>query len=447
MKTKLIIIAILGLLASTYTMAWDEVTHSFMTDKIIQEIRIPELQQLLEQNKNEFLSGSWYTDTYQYTPNRHETLNPHNLDVHCNAYVNYLQKEEVKKQDNYEQLVALLLGSLAHTTEDFWLDNILYKYPQTIGEDITGDTYNGVISLHKFHYLKKKVKPYFPANDLLTMYKDAGLLEQSYDTPRKFDKLYKQLITKQYEQLRLLKLLSFLASNQVQNRSPWMSANILTVTGGMLSCVNNSSRYLEAVWEVLNNQPTQGILNAEYSPLDNRLGLLVSFPLSVMNEDQLDLVVLNDEQDTIPGSVSAFSFGGTRTNLVTLVYKFDNDSVFKRGNYTVTTKAKGENTINYSAPFIASTKGMVTDYPQKPKTLLETIGAGLYLFMLCLGLAGVFWGLSAIYPFIWATKKKKGSLPMFAVLLQKGLQLVGIVIFVFGIYLLFTKGWLVVMNV
>ena len=139
MKKKLILLAGILVISINALKAWDEVTHAFITAKIIELIRIQELKTLLENNKEEFLSGCWFTDSYQYTEHRINSLNPHYLDIYANAYLSYLQKSEVREQENYEQLVALFFGSVAHTTEDFWLDNILYRYPSLIGENINGD--------------------------------------------------------------------------------------------------------------------------------------------------------------------------------------------------------------------------------------------------------------------------------------------------------------------
>jgi hypothetical protein len=448
MKAKTLLIVISLIFFSNMAMAWDEVTHGFMTDKIIDEIKVPELKQLLERNRNEFLSGSWLTDTYQYTHKRYETLNSHNLDIHCNAYLNYLQKEEVKQQPNYEQLVAILLGSMAHTTEDFWLDNILYEYPKSIGEKVTGDTFNGVIAIKKNGYLCKKVKRYFPANDMYAMYKDANLLEPDYDTPEKFSTLYEKWSSKQYEQLMLLKFLSFLASNQVQNKSPWMSANLMTVTGGMLSSVNNSARYIEAVWKKFHNVTVEGLLNVEYSGLDSRLGLLVSFSHPITNQDSLAVYVVDSKLDTLKGAINAFSFGGTKTNLINLVYKFQSDSVLLQNNEYVVI-LHPTNTVNPEMRFSfkAITDTIITDYPQKPKSFFSTLGAGLFLFIICTGIGGILVGISGLFSFIPAIRNKRSKYTVINRVFYRVFLFAGVLIILLGIYLFVTKGWLVILNV
>lgn len=448
MKARTLLLAISFFFISTIAMAWDEVTHGFMTDKIIGEIKIPELKQLLERNKNEFLSGSWLTDTYQYTHNRNETLNPHNLDIHCNAYIAYLQKEEVQEQANYEKLVALLLGSLAHTTEDFWLDNILYDYPKSIGDSVTGDTYNGVIAINKFGYLCKKVKRYFPANDMYTMYKDTNLLEPDYETPEKFEAYYSVWAAKQYEQLRLLKLLSFLASNQVQNESPWTSANILNAPGGMLSSVNNSARYLENVWKRLHNLPVEGLLNAEYSGLDSRLGMLVSFSHPIENQDSLEVYVVDSKQDTLKGTINAFSFGGTKTNLINLVYKFNSNSALPRNSeYVVILHPANAINPDLKTSFKATNGKVITNYPLKPKSFLSTLGAGLFLLLICMGLGGIFYGISGLFSFYPAVRNKRQKYSVVNRVFYRIFQFVGVLIILTGFYLFMTKGWLVILNV
>jgi hypothetical protein len=401
----------------------------------------------LERNKNEFLSGSWFTDTYQYTHNRYENLNPHNLSVHCDAYLNYLQQDEVKQQHNYEQLAAFLFGSLAHTTEDFWLDNLLYDYPKTIGENVTGDTYNGVMSIKKFGYLCQKVIPFFPSEDLYKMYTNAGIFNPVDFTPEEFKKHYKALISKQYEQLRMLKFLSFLASNQVQNKSPWMTANIMTVTGGMLSSVNNSARYLEYVWEKLNNIQKEGVLNVEYSSVTRLLGVLVAYPDLLPNSDSLDIIITNSKQDTIKGGITAYSKGGTITNLVIVVYQLTNDVLNSNEEYNAILLPKNSTNPTYRFLFRPNYDNIKANYPLKPVSNLSTFRSGLFLFIICLGLGGVFWGFPGLFTLTQHSGHKVKDLTNVRYWLKMFLQLVGILILSVGIYLLLTKGWLVVMNV
>ena len=436
------------LLLADSTRAWDEVTHAYITEMVIEEIRIPELQQLLEKNKAEFLSGCWFTDSYQYTENRIDALNPHHLDAYANAYLNYLELPEIRQQENYEKLVALFFGSIAHTTEDFWLDNILYQYPRTIGEDLSGDVYNGVVTINKFNYLDKKVIPYFPANDLFAMYTNAGMLESAFDTQEKFEKVFGRLINKQYEQLRLLKLLSFLASKQVQNEIPWMSANIKTAPGGMLSCAKNTARYMEALWMNLHGQKSASVLNTEFSPLDNRLGLLLSLPHSLPESDQLEILVQNDKQETLTGSIKAYSFGGTRSNLVNLVYLFDNNQKMDAGFYSVSISLLNSEMDPFSSHFEVPGIDPANYTTQQPHPFFATLGAGIFLFILCLGIGGLFWGVSGVDPFIRAVKQPTPiALPLWSRIMQTGLQGLGIMVWGLGIYILLTRGWLVVLNV
>jgi hypothetical protein len=448
MKIKILSLIAGLLFLSTMGMAWDEVTHSFMTDKVIGEIKIPELKDLLQRNRDEFLSGSWLTDTYQYTHNRCEVLNPHNLYIHCNAYLNYLQKEEIRQQANYEKLVALFFGSMAHTTEDFWLDNILYDYPKSIGENVTGDTFNGVISISKFGYLTKKVKPYFPFDDMYQMYKDAGLLESDYLDKVKFREHYIQLIAKQYEQLRLLKFLSFLASNQVQNKSPWMSNNIMTTTGGMLSCVNNTARYLESIWQMLHQNEVGKIVNVAYSGFSNRLGVTVAFPYAVQCADSLNITVTGSKKDTIRGEITAFNYGGTKTNLVTLVYSFKKNSTLGvHENYLISLRPKNDihQPLDYS--FKPEDSVIKTSSTITAKSWISTLGTGFFLFFICLGLAGIFWGLPGIFILRRSVKNEKSYKSALSVGIIGIFMLIGVVILLLGIYLLITKGWIVIMNV
>ena len=73
--------------------AWDEVTHAYMTNMIPDLVKDAELKKLLQNNLDEYMYGCWYTDTYQYTDDRINTLNAHIISTYGQAFMNYLQKE------------------------------------------------------------------------------------------------------------------------------------------------------------------------------------------------------------------------------------------------------------------------------------------------------------------------------------------------------------------
>jgi hypothetical protein len=283
---------------------------------------------------------------------------------------------------------------------------------------------------------------------MYTMYKDMNLLEPDYDTPEKFKAFYDSWAAKQYEQLRLLKLLSFLASSQVQNKSPWTSANLFNAPGGMLSSVNNSARYIESVWQKLHGIQVDGLLNVEYSGLDNRLGMLVSFSHPITNQDSLEVFVVNSKQDTLKGTIIAFGFGGTKTNLINLVYKFKSDSVLHQNNeYSVILHPMNAINPDLKTSFKASKGRISENYLQQPKSFLSTLGAGLFLFIICIGLGGLFLGISGLFSCYPVVRNRRRKYSVVNRVFYRIFQFAGVLIFLFGIYLFVTKGWLVILNV
>jgi hypothetical protein len=222
---------------------------------------------------------------------------------------------------------------------------------------------------------------------------------------------------------------------------------MMTAPGGMLSCARNSARYLEAVWLALHGKYKDvQVMNSEFSPLDNSLGLLIWSDQPV-DQNQLKIIVQNSKHDTVAGSVKAFSYGGTLTNLVTLVYQFDDNGEIEEGKYhaSIGRNNSGANLFNISFDINHNSQGI--QEPQKPVSRFRTMGTGLFLFILCLGLAGAFWGLSGLHPFIWTSRKQNMAIPLWSRILQRGLQGIGITLLGFGLYVLFTRGWLVVLNV
>ena len=156
MKFKNTLITLIGLISFLpNSNAWDEVTHAYMTKRIPGMVNDPTLINLLNSYNDYFLAGSWFTDTYQYTGKnpRMEAINPHNFTDYDSVFIAYLQDEEVKKQSNYNELLAFYLGSLAHLAEDLWFDTNLDNYQRKKSDRFKGDTKHGAFIAKQYGYI------------------------------------------------------------------------------------------------------------------------------------------------------------------------------------------------------------------------------------------------------------------------------------------------------
>ena len=70
------------------------------------------------------------------------------------------------------------------------------------------------------------VNQYIPYTDLFHIYSKAGLLPDSIKTDADLEKAVKSWAIFQYKQLTALKLLNFVAGNQLYSTSPWTAANL-----------------------------------------------------------------------------------------------------------------------------------------------------------------------------------------------------------------------------
>jgi hypothetical protein len=182
--------------------------------------------------------------------------------------------------------------------------------------------------------------------------------------------------------------------------------------------------------------------------LDNRLGMLVSFSHPITNQDSLEVFVVNSKQDTLKGTIIAFGFGGTKTNLINLVYKFENDSVLPQNSeYSVILHPTNAINPDLKTSFKATTDNIVTNYPLQSKSFLSTLGAGLFLFLICIGLGGLFLGISGLFSFYPAVRNRRRKYSVVNRVFYRIFQFAGVLIILVGIYLFVTKGWLVILNV
>ena len=435
----LLFLAILGI--APQTMAWDEVTHAYMTHMIPDLVKDAELKNLLQNNLDEYVYGCWYTDTYQYTgskTNRINTLNPHYIATYGEAFQNYLQKEDVIEQDNYDKLVALYLGSLSHLLEDFWYDSNLNRYQKTKDDKYKGDSKHGAFVAKQHGYINLKVKPYFPKEDLFRMYQQAGMIEEEYDSVEKFEKLLNGWSNHQYLLLRSLKLVNFLAGNQMYNGSPWTAGNLKEIKGGMENSAEVAAIFIEEVWNNLKQKQEPKILHADYFEFDNKIAFLTSIPVNIDQLYATDLFLLNNSNDTIRGEIKQFEHSDKKKGITKYAVSFYPEVELKTGStYNFIVKA---NNI-FPNPFsFAFKSGTYIEKLAEPKPFVSTIGLGIFGFIPLLALAGLLFGVGGIIRFNWVYKKGYKKLPLIQLAIQRILQLTSVLVLVYGFYVLVSRG-------
>ncbi|NQU55216.1 MAG: hypothetical protein HQ522_22080 [Bacteroidetes bacterium] len=438
---KLVVLTILTTF-SIELCAWDEVTHAYMTNMIPELIKDAELKQLLQNNLDEYIYGCWYTDTYQYTNNRISSLNPHYIATYGKAFMNYLQKKEIVQQNNYEQLVALYLGSLSHLLEDFWYDSNLNKYQKTKNDKYKGDSKHGAFVAKQNGYLMLKVKRYFPKEDLFNMYKDAGMLQPEFDTIDKFEKLLNAWSNHQYLLLRSLKFINFLGGNQMYNESLWTAGNLKEINGGMQNSAKVAAIFIEEVWKNMRQKQTPKILHADYFEFENKIALLTSVPVNIEDIPIEKIFLLNGSKDTITGSIKQFEHNDRKKGITKYAISFYPAQELKKGeiyNLIVKTNDLFSESFNYKFQ-----PGTYIEKLAKPKPFLSTIGLGLFGFVPILAFAGLFFGIGGIIRFNWSGKNENQKLPVSLFAAQKILQLISVLILLFGFYVLATKGTIII---
>jgi len=417
--------------------SWDEVTHAYMTQMIPDLIQDKKLKELLQNNIDEFIYGCWFTDTYQYTNDRVNKMNPHIITEYALAFSSYLKKEEVKKQDNYKKLVALYLGSLAHIMEDFWYDSNLNPYQKRKPDKFIGDSKHGAFVIKQNGYLKLKVKRYFPKEDLFKMYEEAGMLQKSFDTPDEFEEMFNNWSNKQYLLLRSLKFINYLGGNQMHNKSLWTAGNLKTIKGGMLNSAVVAAKFVEANWKNLNKKESPLFLHADYFYFENKIAVLASVPLA--NFDFNDVLLLTITGDTILGNSTRYAHPDKKKGIAQYAFSFFPNEKLRIGKKYRLLVKKEKKSFEYGF----TNKGNQEELA-KPKPFLHTIGLGIFGLVPMLATAGLFFGIAGINRFYWSDKNGAKKMPVQRIACNILMHLTGFFMLGIGIYLLVTRGAIII---
>ena len=436
MKKIFCLIVLLGTL-NIQINAWDEVTHAFMTRMIPELVKDQELKKLLQKNLDDFVYGCWFTDTYQYTDNRVNSMNPHIIADYGPAFFNYLQKEDVKKQDNYERLVALYLGSLAHLLEDFWYDSNLNHYQKTKPDGYIGDSKHGAFVVKQHGYLNLKVKRYFPKKDLFNMYKEAGMLQEEFDTPEEFENMFNEWSNQQYLLLRSLKFINFLAGNQMHNQSLWTAGNLRTISGGMENSAEVAAKFVEASWKKLKNETTPLFIHADYFYFDNKIAVLASTP--ILEKDIAEVALLKSSGDTIQGSFTQFVHPDKKKGITRYAFSFFPEKELTTGEaYRLIINNKS-NPFTFDFTPVGNQEKLA-----EKKPFLSTVGMGIFGLIPMLAIGGLFFGIAGINRVNWSYKHGLRRMPVLKKIFNLLMNLAGYAAIGVGIYLLVTKGALII---
>jgi hypothetical protein len=441
MKLKNIIITLIGLVFFVpNSKAWDEVTHAYMTKMIPGMVNNPALINLLNGYNDYFIAGSWFTDTYQYTGKnqRVEAINPHNFTDYDSVFIAYLQDKDVKKQNNYNELLAFYLGSLAHLAEDLWFDSNLDHYQRKKKDRFKGDSDHGAFIAKQYGYIGIHVNQYIPYTDLFHIYSKAGLLPDSIKTEADLEKTIKTWAILQYKQLTALKLLNFVAGNQLYSASPWTAANLYNAPGGMSEAASVAALFVECTWNRIQNKPVNDILITKYFWTSGEIAFLMSSPEAVFKYSSYKGILIDENGDTINGK-----FNTVYPNAVVRSFGPNQPLIENNTYYFVLIPAQDKDTImnpeKYMYSFTANyDHNMDTNLATK-KPWYNTLGLGMFGFIPVLAFAGILFGISGIIKMKNSLQKRNRRL-----IIQRIFQFAGVIILGVAFYMLFSKGWIII---
>jgi len=440
---RTLIISITILFCTLTSTAWDEVTHAYMTQMIPELVKDPELKTLLQHNISEFTYGCWYTDIYQYTNNKIErisALNPHRLAMHNAAFVPYLQNPAVQKQANYQKLLALYLGSLAHIAEDLWYDNNLNPYQKLKTDRMKGDSKHGAFVAKQFGYTSIKVKRYLPYKELFKIYDEAGQLTPKIDTPEKFELLMDRWSRNQYKKLTALKFLNFIGGNLFFNSSPWTAANLKDAPGGMLNAAEVAAKMVENAWLRINGKQVPLIIHAQYMWPVGSMSFMLSNPDAGKMLNHYSWNVFDNKGDTIRGNLHS-KLGNNMVGI------FKPLETFNEGEqYTLVFRNDSDNKI-LAFPFTPRFDQKMDLRMAEKKPWYKTMGLGLFGFIPLFALSLMFFGIGGIIRFRWSAKQRDKKMPTRLIIAKIFFRTIGIIAFAGAIYVFVNKGWIIVETV
>lgn len=227
--------------------------HIFMSELAMEQVRDPELKQLLEEYRDVALWASWYPDSGYPGGNTYGEYS--HWTPFLDGYLDYIRDTAGPSDPDYRFLAAHLLGAAAHSIQDQAFDHILLVKTQEVdghGQELLDFGLDLVAMVDHKRYLFKvssKVERnptiYTPVAHLLRVYGTLGV---------DFKRLDRQIPRGQ----RLLamamggeKIVHGMRHESIREASPWASANYHEAPGGVLHNARITAAYWESLWKRL----------------------------------------------------------------------------------------------------------------------------------------------------------------------------------------------------
>lgn len=428
--------------------AWDEVSHAHIGDLAIDLVEDEELRRILTENRGLVRFGTWFPDWGQYA-GKHPFNEGSHREVVA-AYLDYVSRTDVRSQPNWERLVAHAFGAYAHSVMDFFMDSTMYKYLRELDTGMSGDMENGILYIRRFGYLGVTVDPSYPYDDLRRMYASIGYFERDGLDPAAFRSQIDRHTKGQFLQMRGLKLLSFLASNYIESRMPWAAQHAYDAPGGHRDNAVAVAKTWDALWDSMHERPAAFFVHSLPAPgeklptADNesRYGRISLLAREALDPDAVaSALVLLDAQDRIvPGRTSVYAYDedDAYDSYADLVLQFIPERPLVPGGAYTLHVMPGDYALRepaYSASFaLPIVVAAEEDTSSEPRS--QGFRMGVFLLLLVGGIGALLFGASGAV----ATATTSSKIPTILVVIRRVLETVGVLFFLAGVVLFFTKG-------
>jgi hypothetical protein len=260
--------------------------HIFMSELALDQVRDPELKQLLLDNRNVVLWASWYPDSGYAGGNTYGEYS--HWTPFLDGYLDYIRDTVGAADRDFPVLTAHLMGAAAHSIQDQAFDHIFLVKTGEMdghGQELLDFGLDLVcMADHGRHTLDIPERVYADPG----IYTPVAHLGRVYELlGADFDKVERQI----YRGQRLLamaisgeKLVHTLRHDIIREQSPWAAAHYYGAPGGVLHNARITAAYWESLWKRL-----KGARN-EFSVID-------TFP-------QSGGAVLSANPDTVDADIS-----------------------------------------------------------------------------------------------------------------------------------------------